>query len=88
MVLIQREAYVDLMQDANIDIAISPQQATISALLTHVRQGDIRNVYSLRGAEAIEAVAHGDPQTSGGRSTVQEIKLLPGHHWGSFAKMK
>ena len=62
MVLIQRGAYVDLVQGGEIDIAISPQQATISALLTHVRRGDIVNVYSLRkgAAEAIEAVAHGD----------------------------
>ena len=58
MVLIQRGAYVDLVQGGEIDIAISPQQATISALLTHVRRGDIVNVYSLRkgAAEAIEAL--------------------------------
>ncbi|GAA5193944.1 Trk system potassium transporter TrkA [Ferrimonas gelatinilytica] len=89
MVLIQREAYVDLVQDANIDIAISPQQATISALLTHVRQGDINNVYSLRrgAAEAIEAVAHGDPNTSKvvGRQ-IQEIKLPPGTTIGAIVR--
>lgn len=33
MVLIQRRAYVDLVQGSVIDVAISPQQATISALL-------------------------------------------------------
>ncbi len=38
MVLIQRGAYVDLVQGGVIDVAISPQQATISALLTHVRR--------------------------------------------------
>jgi trk system potassium uptake protein TrkA len=66
MVLIQRSAYVDLVQGGEIDIAFSPQQATISALLTHVRRGDIVNVYSLRrgAAEAIEAIAHGDKNTS------------------------
>ncbi|MEC9318466.1 MAG: Trk system potassium transporter TrkA, partial [Pseudomonadota bacterium] len=66
MVLIQRSAYVDLVQGGEIDIAFSPQQATISALLTHVRRGDIVNVYSLRrgAAEAIEAIAHGDENTS------------------------
>jgi trk system potassium uptake protein len=80
MVLIQRSAYVDLVQGKDVDIAISPQQATISALLTHVRRGDIVNVYSLRrgAAEAIEAIAHGDKNTSKvvGRS-VQELKLPP-----------
>ncbi len=39
-----------------------PQQATISALLGHVRKADIVSVSSLRRgvAEAIEAIAHGD----------------------------
>jgi hypothetical protein len=38
---------------------MSPQQATISALLSHVRKADIVGVSSLRRgvAEAIEAVA-------------------------------
>ncbi|GAA0306574.1 Trk system potassium transporter TrkA [Psychrosphaera haliotis] len=80
MVLIQRSAYVDLVQGRDVDIAISPQQATISALLTHVRKGDVVNVYSLRrgAAEAIEAIAHGDKNTSKvvGRS-IQELKLPP-----------
>lgn len=48
MVLIQRSGYVDLVQGGVIDVAISPQQATISALLTHVRRADIVNVSSLR----------------------------------------
>lgn len=89
MVLIQREAYVDLVKDANIDIAISPKQATISSLLTHVRQGDITNVYSLRGGatEAIEAVAHGDEQTSKvvGKQ-IQDIKLPPGTTIGAVVR--
>lgn len=89
MVLIQRSAYVDLVQGGEIDIAISPQQATISALLTHVRRGDIVNVYSLRkgAAEAIEAVAHGDQSTSKvvGRS-IREIKLPPGTTIGAVVR--
>jgi len=80
MVLIQRSAYVDLVQGSEVDIAISPQQATISALLTHVRRADIENVYSLRrgAAEAIEAIAHGDENTSKvvGRA-IQDLKLPP-----------
>ena len=42
MVLIQRMAYINLIQGGTIDIAVSPQQATISALLGHVRKGDIK----------------------------------------------
>ena len=89
MVLIQRSAYVDLVQGGDIDIAISPQEATISALLTHVRRGDIVNVYSLRkgAAEAIEAVAHGDENTSKvvGR-TVRDIKLPAGTTIGAVVR--
>jgi len=89
MVLIQRGAYVDLVQGGEIDIAISPQQATISALLTHIRRGDIVNVYSLRrgAAEAIEAIAHGDRNTSKvvGRE-IREIKLPPGTTIGAIVR--
>jgi trk system potassium uptake protein TrkA len=89
MVLIQRSAYVDLVQSGEIDIAFSPQQATISALLTHVRRGDIVNVYSLRrgAAEAIEAIAHGDENTSKviGRE-IGEIKLPPGTTIGAIVR--
>ncbi len=89
MVLIQHGAYVDLVQGGEIDIAISPQQATISALLTHVRKGDIVNVYSLRkgAAEAIEAIAHGDETTSKvvGRA-IADIKLPPGTTIGAIVR--
>lgn len=66
MALITRTAYVDLIEGSDIDIAISPQQATIGSILTHIRQGDIVNVHSLRrgAAEAIEVIAHGDAKTS------------------------
>ena len=66
MTLINNPSYVDLVQGHDIDIAISPQQATIGSLLTHVRRGDVVNVHSLRrgAAEAIEAIAHGDSRSS------------------------
>lgn len=89
MALIQRNAYVELVQGGDIDIAISPQQATISSLLTHVRRGDIVNVYSLRrgAAEAIEAIAHGDASTSKvvGKA-ISDIKLPPGTTIGAIVR--
>ena len=89
MVLIQRGAYVDLVQGGVIDVAISPQQATISALLTHVRRADIVNVSSLRrgAAEAIEDIAHGDETTSKvvGRA-IGDIKLPPGTTIGAIVR--
>ncbi|TRW48766.1 Trk system potassium transporter TrkA [Aliidiomarina halalkaliphila] len=89
MVLIQRSAYVDLVQGGDIDIAISPQQATISALLRHIHRSDFANAYSLRrgAAEAIEAVARGDENTSQvvGRE-VGELKLPPGSTIGAVVR--
>ncbi len=89
MVLIQRSAYVDLVQGGVIDIAISPQQATVSALLGHVRKADIVSVFSLRRgvAEAIEAIAHGDEHTSKvvGRK-ISDIKLPPGTTIGAIVR--
>ncbi len=81
MALINRSAYVDLVQSSLIDIAISPERTTISSVLAEVRKGDVVAVHSLRrgAAEAIEAIAHGDKRTSKvvGRA-VEEIKLPEG----------
>ncbi|MEQ1916123.1 MAG: Trk system potassium transporter TrkA, partial [Gallionella sp.] len=54
--LINRSAYVDLVQGGKIDIALSPAQITIGSLLAYVRQGDVAAVHSLRRgvAEALE----------------------------------
>lgn len=89
MVLIQRKAYVDLVESSILDIAISPQKATISALLTHVRRADLKHVYSLREglAEAIEIIARGDETTS--KVVGQELgklKLPPGTSVGAIVR--
>lgn len=89
MALINRSAYVDVIEGGDIDIAISPQQATIGSLLTHVRRGDVVNVHSLRRgvAEAIEAVAHGDKKSSSviGRK-ISEITLPAGTTIGAIVR--
>ena len=89
MTLINKAAYVDLVQGGMIDVAISPQQATIGSLLTHVRRGDVVNVHSLRrgAAEAIEAIAHGTSASSKvvGRR-VTEIDLPPGTTIGAIVR--
>jgi trk system potassium uptake protein TrkA len=82
MALINRPAYVDLVQgESVIDIAVSPQQTTIGALLAHVRRGDVATVHALRqgAAEAIEAIAHGTFETSKvvGRA-VEDVPLPKG----------
>jgi trk system potassium uptake protein TrkA len=90
MSLINRPSYVDLVQGSeDIDIAISPQQATIGSLLAHIRRGDVVNVHSLRrgAAEAIEAVAHGDRASSKvvGRR-IDEIRLPEGATIGAVVR--
>ena len=89
MSLTNRAAYVDLVQSDVIDIAISPQQATIGSLLAHIRQGDVVVVHSLRrgAAEAIEAIAHGDSSSSNvvGR-TIDEINLPPDTSIGAIIR--
>ncbi|BCO32288.1 potassium transporter inner membrane associated protein [Thiohalobacter sp. COW1] len=89
MSLINRAAYVDLVHSDVIDIALSPQHATIGSLLTHVRRGDVVAVHSLRrgAAEAIEAVAHGDSSSSKvvGRR-LEEINLPAGTTIGAIVR--
>jgi trk system potassium uptake protein TrkA len=89
MVLINRAAYTDLLQGNEIDIAISPQHTTTSILLKHIRKGDVANVYTLRrgAAEAMEAVAHGNEDTSKvvGKA-IGEIELPKGTTIGAIVR--
>ncbi|MCX4186894.1 Trk system potassium transporter TrkA [Methylophaga sp. OBS4] len=75
--IINRPSHVGLVHGTAIDIAVSPAQVTIGALLTHIRRGDVVAVHSLRwgAAEAIEVIAHGDRETS--QVVGRAIKQLP-----------
>ena len=92
MALINNPAYVDLVQGGEIDIAISPQQATIGELLANVRRGDVVKVHSLRrgAAEAIEAVAHKDEHSNAASKVVgkaiSEIELPEGTTIGAIVR--
>lgn len=89
MALINRGAFVDLIESSAIDVAFSPSQATIGGLLRHIRRGDVVKVHSLRrgAAEAIEAVAHGDQKSSQvvGRR-LDQIDLPPGTTIGAVVR--
>ena len=89
MSLINRPAYVDLVESGLIDIAISPHQVTIGTLLAHIRRGDVVAVHALRrgSAEAIEAIAHGDSNTSKviGRP-IEQVKLPKGTTIGAIVR--
>jgi trk system potassium uptake protein len=87
--LINRRSYVDLLQSGQIDIAISPAQATIGTLLAHVRRGDVVAVHSLRrgAAEALEAVVHGDRESCKLTDRrIGEIELPPGTTIGAVVR--
>lgn len=64
--IINKPGHADLIHGSAIDIAVSPAQVTIGALLTHIRRGDVVAVYSLRwgATEAMEIIARGDRHTS------------------------
>ena len=91
MAIINNPAYVDLVQGqgTEIDIAISPQQATIGSVLAHVRRGDVVKVHSLRrgAAEAMEAVARGDQASSKvvGKA-IEDIELPEGTTIGAIVR--
>ena len=89
MALINRSAYVDLIESSVLDVAISPSLITVGSLLTHVRRGDTIVVHSLRrgAAEAIETIAHGDATSSSvvGRR-IEEIALPSGTRVGALLR--
>lgn len=79
--LVKQVAYVDLIDNSEIDIVISPQKIMIGSILAHIRRGDITKVYSLPmgTAEVLELVVHGDDKTSNviGRA-INALKLPKG----------
>ncbi len=76
LALIHQRSYADLMHGTQIDIALTPSQALLGELLTHVRKGDVQAVHSLRRgvAEALELVVRGDRKTS--RVVGREVSSL------------
>lgn len=91
MALVNKTGYIDLVENANVDHAVSPQQITIGALLAHVRGGDVVSVHSLRkgAAEVLEVIAHGDKENSRvvGRKRI-DLKLPPGATIGAIVRNK
>jgi len=79
MALVNRNTYVDLIDDSTIDHAISPQRIMIGSILTKLRRGNMIKVHRVHDeAEAIELIIHGDELTSKviGRR-IDEIELPP-----------
>lgn len=79
-VTIQHKEFLGVCSQ-NIDVTISPELSTLSALLTFIRHAEIKQVYSMRLglSEAMEIIVHG---TSGSSllvgKKVSEVKLPQG----------
>jgi trk system potassium uptake protein TrkA len=87
--LVNKSAYADLVDSSLVDLVLSPQQATIGALLRYVRRGDIVQVHSLRhgASEAIEAVAHGRRGSSKVVGIpIDKINIPPGVVMGALVR--
>ncbi len=89
MALVNRPAFVEHMEHPDINVIISPRIATMGSVLAHIRRGDVVAVHSLRRgrAEALEAIAHGDENSSKvvGRG-VREIQFPPGVGVGAIVR--
>lgn len=89
MALISRRSYGELMEGSRIDVAVAPDQTTISELLRYVRRGDVVAVHKLRGGstEALEAIAHGDARSSHvvGRK-LSDVKMPAGASIGAVVR--
>ncbi len=81
MSLVDRKAYMGMVDNGSIDNVIYPQHTTIGKILTHVREDDISCVHSLlRGkAEAFEATVqdNGTKSHIAGKN-IGDIKLPKG----------
>ena len=80
MAIANKDSYSGLAETGTIDIAISAEQITTSALLSHVRKGDVVTVHSLKrgDAEALEAIAHDHDESNAVGKKVEEIDLPEG----------
>jgi trk system potassium uptake protein TrkA len=87
--LINNSTFVELTEGGDIDVAVSPQLSTTSALLSQIRQGEVTSIHRLRrgAAEALEGVALGDSTNSRlvGRM-VQDIHLPEGTSIGAIVR--
>ncbi|WP_309598799.1 Trk system potassium transporter TrkA [Cycloclasticus pugetii] len=81
MSLVDRNAYMSMVDNGAIDNVIYPQHTTIGKILSHIRQGAIASVHSLlRGkAEAFEAIvsSRGQKNNLDGQA-IRDVKLPNG----------
>ncbi|MGH1539165.1 MAG: Trk system potassium transporter TrkA [Arenicella sp.] len=89
MALVNRDVYLDKLKHKDVNVVISPKVATTGSILAHIRRGDVVAVHSLRlgRAEAIEAIAHGDAESSKVVGVnVRDLPLPPGTGIGAIVR--
>ena len=66
IVLLENQVYSDLVRGTEVDVTVSPTQASRGELLRHIRYGDVVNAQELYQdkAEALEIIAHGTKKSS------------------------
>ena len=77
MAIANKDSYSGLAEAGTIDISISAERITTSALLSHVRKGDVVTVHRLKrgNAEELEAVAHDHEDSNAVGKKVEDIVL-------------
>ncbi|ORU92679.1 MAG: potassium transporter peripheral membrane component [Cycloclasticus sp. symbiont of Bathymodiolus heckerae] len=77
MSLVDRNAYMSMVDNGSIDNVIYPQHTTIGKILSQVRQGDITSVHSLlRGqAETFEAIIQDQDKSNIAGKAINDLKL-------------
>ncbi len=88
--LVKRDVYATLAEQSDdVDMVVSPDQITVSGILSHISMGDTMKVHSLQHglAEALEIAVHGDENTSAvvGRR-IKDIKLPVGAVVGAIVR--
>jgi trk/ktr system potassium uptake protein len=88
--LVNRDAYLSLIISgyAQVDIALSPQQITLSAILRHLRHKQVMQAHSLRrgAAEALEIAVF--PQAAAAGKKIADLHLPQGAHISAIIRNK
>ena len=89
IVLLENQVYSDLVRGTEVDVTVSPTQASLGELLRHIRYGDVVNAQELYQdkAEALEINAHGTKKSSKvvGK-TLREIAFPKGVSVGAIVR--
>lgn len=66
IIILEKSIYADLLRNTDVDVTVSPTQASLGEILRHIRYGDVVNAQELYHgkAEALEIIAHGTKKSS------------------------